>query len=144
MFIVKKWTWFPFNSFWGVKQTNMKTIWHVHSRWTAKGASVNPFKPIFWKYEFEYEFLCGALQCCLEVLCQNWRKSIFQFFFFHCNLFFSQFKLEILCGVLHCYWKVVCKKMKRIYPWNSDLCKLFLQKRPETCGTQRSQQVWKD
>ena len=35
------------------------------------------------------------------------------------------------------------QKMKKIYPWNSDLCKLFLQKYHKTCGTHRSQQAWK-
>ena len=30
-----------------------------------------------------------------------------------------------------------------MYQWNSKLFKLFLNMRPETCGTLRSQQVWK-
>ena len=31
------------------------------------------------------------------------------------------------------------QKIKKNCPWNYKLCKLFLQKRPETCGTYRSQ-----
>ena len=35
------------------------------------------------------------------------------------------------------------QKMKKIYPKNSDLYKLFLHIRLETCGLYMSQQVWK-
>ena len=34
-------------------------------------------------------------------------------------------------------------KKKKIYPCKSDLCKLFLHIRPETCEAHRSQQAWK-
>ena len=43
---------------------------HIHN------PCLNPFKPSFWKFEFEHKILCGALQCIWKVSCKKWRKSI--------------------------------------------------------------------
>ena len=52
----------------------------VADLWNTWGPDkINPFKPMFWKFEFEHEILCSALSSYLEVLSQKWWISFFRF-----------------------------------------------------------------
>ena len=68
------------------------------------------------------------------------------------NLLFH-FLFIIVFLIRHLVWNFVwgiamlfrslSQKIKKIHQLNSGFCRLFLQRRPETCGTHKSQQVWK-
>ena len=78
----------------------------------------------------------------MNFLCKKWSKSSFPLFIYY-NFFLNWILTWNFAWNFAMLLKCLMQKNKKTYPWKSDLCKLFLQKRPETCCTHMSQQVWK-
>ena len=80
---------------------------------------LNHFKPIFCKFEFKLEILCGALRSYLKVLFEKWRKSIFPLLIYYNFSSNSNFNLKFYVTLCIAIWKSFPKMKKSLFFWFS-------------------------